>query len=57
MMPVLGKYAVPVIGSYAVTLVLLAAVVIYALWRGARVRRALAAAEARIGMGGGASHE
>jgi heme exporter protein D len=57
MMPVLGKYAVPVIGSYAVTLALLAAVVIYALWRGARMRRALAAAEARIGMGGGASHE
>jgi heme exporter protein D len=51
MMPVLGKYVVPVIGSYAATLVLLAAVVVYALWRGARVRRALAAAEARIGAG------
>lgn len=46
-MPELGKYAVPVLGSYAATIVLLVAVVALTLWRGAQVRRALAAVEAR----------
>jgi heme exporter protein D len=50
-MPELGKYAVPVLGSYAATLVLLLAVVALTLWRGARVRRALAAVEARAEAG------
>ncbi len=48
-MPDLGKYAVPVLGSYAVTVLLLAALVALTLWRGAQVRRALAAVEARAG--------
>ena len=47
MMPDLGKYAFPVLGSYAVSIVLVAAVILLSLWRGARVRRALAEAEAR----------
>jgi heme exporter protein D len=50
-MPDLGKYAVPVLGSYAATLLLLAALIGLSLWRAARVRRALAEAEARTGKG------
>jgi heme exporter protein D len=49
MMPDLGKYTVPVLGSYAATLVLLAAIIGLTLWRAARMRRALAEAEARVG--------
>ncbi|MFM2389810.1 MAG: heme exporter protein CcmD [Pseudomonadota bacterium] len=49
MTPDLGKYAVPVLGSYAATLLLLAALVGLTLWRAARMRRALAEAEARAG--------
>jgi heme exporter protein D len=49
MIPDLGKYAVPVLGSYAATLLLLAALVGLTLWRAARMRRALAEAEARAG--------
>ncbi len=49
MMPDLGKYAVPVLGSYAATLLLLGAVIALTLWRAARIRRALAEAEARAG--------
>lgn len=48
-MPDLGKYAVPVLGSYAATLVLLATVILLSLWRAARVRKTLAAAELRTG--------
>jgi heme exporter protein D len=48
MMPELGKYAVPVLGSYAVTVGLLVLLVAVTLWRGAQVRRALAAVEARV---------
>jgi heme exporter protein D len=49
MMVDLGKYVLPVLGSYAATIVLLVAVVVLTLWRGARVRGALAAVEARQG--------
>ena len=52
-MPDLGKYAVPVLGSYAATIVLIVAVVLLTLWRGARVRRALAEVEARQGRSDG----
>ncbi len=45
----LGKYALPVLGSYAATIVLLGVLVAVTLWRGAQVRRALAAVEARAG--------
>ncbi|MGL5008422.1 MAG: heme exporter protein CcmD [Paracoccaceae bacterium] len=48
MLPDLGKYAVPVLGSYAATVLLVAALIALSLWRGAKVRRALAAAEARL---------
>jgi heme exporter protein D len=47
MMPDLGKYADAVMGSYAVSLGLIAVLVGYSLWQGARMRRALAVAEAR----------
>lgn len=49
MMPDLGKYAGAVLGAYAVTLLLIAVLVGWTLWRGARVRRALEAAERRNG--------
>ncbi|HMO08026.1 MAG TPA: heme exporter protein CcmD [Paracoccaceae bacterium] len=49
MMPDLGKYAGAVLGSYAVTLVLVAALVVLTLWRGARVRAALREVEGRQG--------
>ncbi len=48
MIPDLGKYAVPVLGSYAATAVLLVVLVAVTLWRGAQVRRALAAVEGRV---------
>lgn len=49
MWPDLGKYATAVLGSYAVSLALLAALVGYTLWRGARVKAALREIEARQG--------
>jgi heme exporter protein D len=49
MMPDLGKYAATVLGSYAATAVLLAALVGLTFWRAARVKRAVAEAEARQG--------
>ena len=53
MMPDLGKYAVAVLGSYAATAVLIAALVGLSLWQAARVKRALAEAEARQGKNDG----
>jgi heme exporter protein D len=47
MMPDLGKYAFAVLASYGATLVLLAGVVGLSLWQGRRIKRALAAVEAR----------
>ncbi len=49
MMPELGKYAGPVLWSYAFGLAVLLALVAFTLWQGARVRRALAVVEARMG--------
>jgi heme exporter protein D len=49
MMPDLGKYAGPVLWSYALGIAILAVVVLLTLWQGARVRRALAEVETRIG--------
>lgn len=48
-MPELGKYASAVLGSYAVSIGLIVALVVWSLWRGARMRRALAEVEARAG--------
>jgi heme exporter protein D len=48
-MPELGKYADAVLGSYAASIALILVVVGWSLWRGARVRRALAEVEARAG--------
>lgn len=47
MMPELGKYAGAVLGSWGASLALLAAIVALTVWQGARVRSALARAEAR----------
>jgi heme exporter protein D len=47
MMPELGKYAGAVIGSYAASIVLIVALVVWSLWRGAVVKRALREVEAR----------
>ena len=47
MMPELGKYAGAVLGSYAASIGLIVLLVVWSLWRGARVRRALAEVEAR----------
>lgn len=47
MMPDLGKYAGAVLGSYAASIALIVILVGWSLWRGARVRRALAEVEAR----------
>jgi len=46
-MPDLGKYAEAVLWSYAASTLLLAALVGLSLWRGARIKRALAEVEAR----------
>ena len=46
-MPELGKYATEVLSAYAGSAVLLAGLVVLSLWKSARVRRALAEAEAR----------
>lgn len=52
MMPELGKYAVTVLGSYVATVGLLAGLVAVSLWRGAKVKRALARQEERMGKNG-----
>ena len=46
-MPDLGKYAGAVLGAYGAATVLLMALVALTLWQGARMKRALAAVEAR----------
>ncbi len=51
MMPDLGKYSEAVLWSYAASLVLIAALVALSLWRGAKVKRALAEVEARANGG------
>jgi heme exporter protein D len=53
MMPVLGKYAGVVLSSYAIAVVLIGGLVLWTLWRGARVRAALRAVEARAGRNDG----
>lgn len=50
MMPELGKHAVTVLASWGVTIVLLGGLIAATLWRGARVKRALAAQEKRMGQ-------
>jgi heme exporter protein D len=47
MMPDLGKYAFAVLASYGVTIGLVLALVVQTLWRGAKVKRALAEVESR----------
>lgn len=44
----LGKYAGTVLSAYGITIALLAALIAVTLWRGAKIRRALAAQEARM---------
>ena len=41
MMPELGKYATAVYGSYLSTLVLMAALLVFVVWRNSKARRAL----------------
>lgn len=53
MMPDLGKYAFAVLGSYGVTLLALAVLVALSVARAGRMKRALAAAEARGGRSNG----
>ena len=48
MIPELGKYTIPVLVAWGGALALLAGIVGLSLWRGARVRGALAEAEARL---------
>ena len=50
MMPDLGKYAGTVLSAYAAAMILLAALVAVSLWQGAKIKRALAAAEQREGQ-------
>lgn len=52
MIPELGKYAFAVLSSYGVTLALLLGVIGFSLWQSARIRRQLAAVEARAAKGG-----
>jgi len=47
MIPDLGKYAFEVTAAYIVSLMMLAALVAFYLWRGAKIRRQLAEVEAR----------
>lgn len=56
MIPDLGKYADAVLGSYAASILLILVLVAASLWRGARVRRALAEVEARAGVKVGAKN-
>lgn len=53
MIPDLGKYAGAVLSSYAASIALILALVGLSLWRGAKVKRALAEAEARQGKSHG----
>lgn len=46
-MPDLGAYAAEVLTAYAITAALLIGIVALTLWRGVRVKRALARAERR----------
>ena len=55
MMPELGKYAGAVMGSYAASIGLIVALVVWSLWRAARMRRALAEVEARAAKVSGRS--
>ncbi len=55
MMPDLGRYAVAVLSAYGLSLALIGALVALVVWRGARVRRTLAEAEARRQGGEGRS--
>lgn len=48
MIPDLGRYAGTVLSAYAVTLALLGLLVAATWWRSTRVRRRLAATEARL---------
>ena len=48
----LGKYALTVLSAYGATIALMAVLVGVTLVQGARVRRALARQEARMGEGG-----
>ncbi|MEZ5685996.1 MAG: heme exporter protein CcmD [Paracoccaceae bacterium] len=52
MMPELGKYALTVVLSYIGTLGPLAVLTIWTLWRGAKVKAALAAQEERMKKNG-----
>lgn len=47
MLPDLGKYAEAVIWSYVASIAMIAGLIIWSLWRGARIKRALAEVEAR----------
>ena len=49
MMPDLGRYAGPVLWSYGVGIAIIIVLVALSWWQGARVKRALAAVEARAG--------
>jgi heme exporter protein D len=53
MMPDLGKYADTVMAAYAVSIALLLVLVGWSLWKGAKVKRALEAQEARMGRKNG----
>lgn len=56
MLPDLGKYADVVIWSYLVSIIMIAGLVVWSLWRGAQIKRALAQIEARASQshkGGG----
>lgn len=47
MMPDLGKYAAEVLAAYGITTMLLIGIVALTLWRGVRIKKALARAEGR----------
>ena len=52
MMPELGKYAATVLWAYGAAFGLLVGLVVWTLWQGARVKRALDEIEARAGKDG-----
>ncbi len=51
-MPDLGKYAGTVLSAYGVAILLIVGLIVVTVWRGARVKRALEAQEARMGRDG-----
>jgi heme exporter protein D len=53
MMPELGKYAFAVLASYGASLALIAGLLVLSFWQRARVKKALAEVEARVGRGDG----